>query len=109
MDRGGLERQLSYLLRALDRDRYRPAVALWDGHADDLYLPELEKLGVPVYPLDAGGRPWVKLTQLRALVRTLRPEVLHSYTFYTNIAAQYAVWDTPAIPVGSVRSDFVWA
>jgi len=109
MDRGGLERQLSYLLRALDRDRYRPAVVLWNGQADDLYLPELAKLDVPVYSLHPSGRPWVKLRKLQALVRALRPEVLHSYTFYTNIAAECAAWGTPAIPVGSVRSDFVWA
>ena len=50
-----------------------------------------------------------KLGAFRRLVRQLKPEVIHSYSFYTNFAAYWAVWGTRAIAVGSVRSDFIWA
>ncbi len=109
MDRGGLERQLFYLLRAMDRDRYQPAVVVWNYHDDDIHLPELAKLGIPVYSFPSADRRKTKLKRLRALLRELRPEVIHSYSFYTNIAASWAAWGTGTIPVGSVRSDFNWA
>ena len=32
---GVLERQLSYLLLAMDRQRYNPAVAVWNYNNDD--------------------------------------------------------------------------
>jgi glycosyltransferase involved in cell wall biosynthesis len=103
---GGLERQLYYLLRALDRQRYSPAVAVWNYHQEDAYVSKIQALGVPLYVLPEQGSSAVRLKALRHLVRQLRPEILHSYTFHTNFAAWWATWGTKTIAVGSVRSDF---
>ena len=46
---GGLERQLCYLLQAMDRERYRPAVAVWNFSEADVYVPRIRALNVPVY------------------------------------------------------------
>ena len=46
---GGLERQLYYLLRAMDRERYRPGVAVWNYQQDHLHVEPIRSLGVPLY------------------------------------------------------------
>jgi glycosyltransferase involved in cell wall biosynthesis len=46
---------------------------------------------------------------LRRLVRRLRPEVVHSYSFYTNFAAFAATRGTHAVAIGALRSAFDWA
>jgi glycosyltransferase involved in cell wall biosynthesis len=37
----------------------------------------------------------------------VRPEVIHSYSFYTNIAAWWAGRGTGAIPIGAIQSNFI--
>jgi len=106
MDRGGLERQLFYLLRGIDRDRYRPAVLVWDYHDEDRYIPQLRTLGIPIYSFPILASGLAKLRALHELVRAIRPELIHSYSFYTNFAAYWAARSTHAIGLGSVRSNF---
>src|SRR5688500_19040562 len=48
---GGSERQLWNLLKAMDRDRYRPAVVVWNYQDGEAYVARMEHLGVPVLPL----------------------------------------------------------
>lgn len=102
---GGLERQLFGLLGSLDRDRYRPGVVVWNYDQSERYVGELRALGVPVMGIPQGSR-WVKLRALRRLIADLEPEVVHSYSFYTNVLAAYACRNTPALAVGSMRGDF---
>lgn len=103
---GGLERQLVCLIRAMDRGRYKPAVAVWGNSPDDHYARELRTLGVPVIRLGESMTRSAKLRALCSMVSSVRPEVIHSYTFYTNIAAWWAAQGRGAIPIGSVRSNF---
>ena len=69
---GGLERQLLYLLRAMDRSRYLPAVVVWNFHETDTYVSQIRSLGVPLlsFPTAISGAQ-----KLRALCRTRRPQV----------------------------------
>jgi glycosyltransferase involved in cell wall biosynthesis len=106
---GGLERQLYYLLRTIDRDRYRPAVAVWRYSEGDVHVPPIQALGVPLYSVSDAPSRMAKLKAFRQLVRTLEPEVVHSYSFHTNIAASWGTVGTRAVAVGSIRSDFDWA
>lgn len=103
---GGLERQLLYLLKSMDRSKYKPVVAVWGNPHNDHYAPIIRALNIPVVALGTKPTPLAKLQALRNLVSDLRPEVIHSYTFYTNIAAWYAAQGTAAISVGSVRSTY---
>ncbi len=105
---GGLERQLFYLLQAMDRRRYNPAVFVWNYTESDVYVARIRALGVPVWSfagLHGGSRE--KLREFRRVVRQVSPEVLHSYSFYTNLAAHWAAWASNTVPMGSVRSDFL--
>ncbi len=103
---GGLERQLVHLIRSMDRGRYKPAVAVWGNSSDDHYAQDLRALDVPIIRLGESPTQLTKLRALRGLVSTVRPEVIHSYTFYTNVAAWWAAQGTGVIPIGSVRSNF---
>ncbi len=104
---GGLERQLFYLIRSMDRGQYKPVVAVWGNSGDEHYARELRALNVQVVHLGESPSRWAKLRALCTLVHTVRPEVIHSYTFYTNIVAWWAAQGTGSIPIGSVRNNFV--
>lgn len=91
----------------MDRDRYRPTVAVWSFSEDDAYTRPIQDLGVALHVFDGATSPAVKLARLRRLVRQLKPEVVHSYSFYTNIAAWWATRGTTAIPIGAVQSNFI--
>jgi glycosyltransferase involved in cell wall biosynthesis len=103
---GGLERQLWYLLQHLDRTQYLPAVAVWNYSEADTYAAKIRSLGVPIYGFPSTMSRMAKLRAFRSLVRELAPEVVHSYSFYTNFAAFWAVQGTGCLAIGSVRSDF---
>jgi glycosyltransferase involved in cell wall biosynthesis len=106
---GGSERQLYYLIKSIDRVRYRPEVAVWSFKETDTYVSKIRALGVPVHPFPSGSSRATKLIAFRRLVMQIRPQVVHSYSFYTNFAAFWATRGTKAIAIGSVRSDFDWA
>ena len=106
---GGLERQLYLLLKGIDKDRYRPAVAVWNYCAQDVYVPLIRELSVPIYPLCSSDSAFQKLKMFYCLVKDIQPEVIHSYSFYTNFPASLATLGTKTKAIGSVRSDFDWA
>jgi glycosyltransferase involved in cell wall biosynthesis len=92
----------------MDRGRYRPAVVLWDSAAidSDSYLSKLQGLSVPVFFLSSGVSRIAKIIELRRLLERLRPEVVHSHSFYTNFEAWWGTLGRPSIALGSVRTDF---
>jgi glycosyltransferase involved in cell wall biosynthesis len=106
LGRGGAERQLAYLLQAMNRQRYKPAVVVWNYSPDDVHAQEIEALGIPIYSFPTGVSRVTKLREVRRLARQLEPEVIHSYLFYTNFAAYWAALGTKAIAIGSLRGDF---
>jgi glycosyltransferase involved in cell wall biosynthesis len=91
----------------MDRRRYKPAVAVWGYSHDDPYVREFLALDIPVVAIGNNLTRSAKLRVLRSLVSSVRPEVIHSYTFHTNFAAWWAARSTAAIPIGSVRNNFI--
>jgi glycosyltransferase involved in cell wall biosynthesis len=106
---GGLERQLYCLLANLDRDRYQPAVVVWNLDVTEKYYSDIQALKIPIHGFPAEWSPLSKLRTLRALARMVEPEVIHSYGFPTNFAAYYAARRSRALAIGSLRSDFAFA
>ena len=106
---GGLERQLFYLLKTVDRHKYKPAVAVWNYREADPYVQQIRALGIPVLSLGQNISRLEKATAFRALVSRLRPEIVHSYSFYTNSIAWLATVGSSALPVGSLRSSVLYA
>ena len=107
--RGGSEYQLYCLLKSIDRTRYHPEVVVWNSCEADSYsyVDQIQALSVPLHFLPAGLSRFMKLRAFRRIVRQLKPEVVHSYSFYTNFAAWQATRGLNAIPIGSIRQDFV--
>lgn len=68
LGRGGLERQLFYLIQAMTRERYKPVVAVRSNSSDDHYAQGLRALNVPVVRLGNNSTWSVKLKALCGLV-----------------------------------------
>jgi glycosyltransferase involved in cell wall biosynthesis len=103
---GGSERQLSYLLRELDRKRYPSDVLVWNYCPDHRYVEEISALGVPIHWFPPGASRIAKLHGVRSLAQSLKAEVIHSFSFFTNFAAYWAALKTNGVAVGSVRGEF---
>jgi glycosyltransferase involved in cell wall biosynthesis len=103
---GGLERQLYLLLQSMDRDRYRPEVVIWRFREDERYVEPLRALKIPLHSFPPSYSKLAKLRAFRNLVLALQPEIVHSYSFYTNFAVQCATFGTKSRAVGAVRSNF---
>ena len=85
LDHGGAERQLTELVKGLDKSRHQITVAtFYDGGA---LRPEIENLaGVRVLSLGKKGR-WDLLPfllRLSRIVRETRPDILHGYMGIAN-------------------------
>lgn len=104
--RGGAEKQLVFMLRALrglgiDAD----VLCLTKGEP---YEHEITKLGFTVKHV---GRSTSRLSRLRNIVREIRksqPDVIQSSHFYTNIYAGAAGKFLKIPSIGSVRSDLIY-
>lgn len=103
---GGSERQLYLLLKKMDRDRYRPEIVVWRFRPDDVYVPLVRELEVVLHFFPDSFTRLAKVLAFRRLVHKMRPEVMHSYSFYTNFAAWWAARGTSVISIGSCRGDF---
>jgi glycosyltransferase involved in cell wall biosynthesis len=102
---GGAEQQLCYLLQGMDRNRYRPALVVWNYLETDVNVPQVRALGVPIIGYPVGMSSHRKLYEFTQLTRRLAPEVVHSYSFYINFAASCAARAAAAIAIGSVRNE----
>jgi glycosyltransferase involved in cell wall biosynthesis len=104
---GGSERQLHSLLQQMNRRRIQTAVFVWNFRKDDPYVERINALGVPLDGFPPGVSRGKKMKIFRQVVRQLRPEVIHSYSFHTNLAASWGAIGNEAIAIGSVRSEFI--
>lgn len=103
---GGQQRQLWYLLRGLDRQRYSPAVAVLNCKSSSFYGARLRELTVPTYTVETMFGPVGRIAGLSRLVRELQPEVVHAHAFSTNFPAWIGTRSHRVVVVGSVRSDY---
>ena len=98
LGRGGAERLLVTTHTRLDRGRFQPAVAaLWPPYE---LADELEALDVPVHRLDTRGpRDLIRaVLRLRRVMRTVRPDLVHTHLFAANVAGRLAApWSVPVV------------
>jgi glycosyltransferase involved in cell wall biosynthesis len=89
----------------MNRQCYRPEVVVWNFREADAYVSQIRALGVPLHAFPDALSGAAKLRIFRQMVRHIQPEVVHSYTFYTNLAAWWATVGTTTVAIGAVRSD----
>ncbi len=83
---GGSERHLVQLLQNLDRSRFEPHLAL--QRIAGTLLPAVREAGVPVHELRVGESAAhlpAAAFRLRSLARRLRPDIMHSYGYPSDI------------------------
>ena len=98
LDRSGAEKQFTLLATGLPRDEFDVhAVALTRGGP---YAECLRDAGIPLTVLGKRLRfDPIALWKLRALVRRLNPEVLHSWLFAANAACRLIAGRQPGLRV----------
>ncbi|MCA9463261.1 MAG: glycosyltransferase [Nitrospira sp.] len=104
---GGLERQLVWLLENPASRLYMPMVMVWNFQSSNDYFQRIRDLGVEVLTFPAGFGALRKLAAFCQIVKRLSPEVIHSFSFYTNFPAYLGGVLTQAVSIGALRSDFV--
>lgn len=99
LGRGGAERQLVNLISNTDRTRFAHAVAFL--RKPDDFAADIESAGAQTICLDASGRgQWIKAAkELRRIIKSERPTILHSWLYDANISARLAVLISPRIPL----------
>jgi glycosyltransferase involved in cell wall biosynthesis len=79
---------------------------VWNYSENDIYVNEIKSLGIPLHFFPSGMSRLKKLQALHDLTQRLKPEIIHSYSFYTNFAAHWAAQGMKTVAVGSLRGDF---
>ena len=76
---GGLEKQLYHLLKAMDRERNKSKVVVWNYKENEGYGFQIRKFGIQFFSISNAYSPIGKLLAFHRMVRNLRPKVIHSY------------------------------
>lgn len=84
---GGLERVVSMLSARQGRDRVHIAAVLSpDDAVSHPFVTALEREGIPVTPIVAGGRNYVhEYRSLRAIVERVKPDVVHTHGYRSDV------------------------
>lgn len=82
---GGAETMLLKLLNGLDRNRFSPTVISMVGMGE--IAPRIQALGIPVIALGmARGQPDLKkVIRLSHLLRSLRPDIVHTWMYHADL------------------------
>ncbi|HEU4628912.1 MAG TPA: glycosyltransferase [Gemmatimonadaceae bacterium] len=103
LGRGGAEKQLTYLARAL-RDA-GVAVRVYALTRDECYAAELRAHGLPPVWIGRRPHPAGRLVTLVGAAARFRPHVVHAGHFFANLYAAGAARAAGAVAVGSIRED----
>lgn len=104
LGRGGAEKQLLYMLRALKNSEIKAEVLCLTKN--EPYEDEIKSLGINVEWVGAGkNRGWRLLTIVKRLKKN-PPDIVQSSHFYANIYAGFAGKILGLPSIGAVRSDF---
>ncbi|MGH9013059.1 MAG: glycosyltransferase [Acidimicrobiia bacterium] len=102
---GGAERQLYYMARTLREHGAEPeVVSLTQG---EHWEPRIRELGVPVHYAGAVHSRPVRAARIAFLARRIRPDVVQSSHFYTNLYASLAARAAGARDIGAIRNDAI--
>ncbi len=105
LGRGGAERQLVYMLRALKLEGVETRIlCLTSGEALEA---EIRELGVEVIWVGSSPNRLVRLARIVKEARAYAPDLVQSSHFYTNIYAAIAGKLSGIPSIGAIRSDLL--
>jgi glycosyltransferase involved in cell wall biosynthesis len=85
LDWGGAERQLLYLIKGLDRERYRPFLCVLSTSLGMLPLYQAEDIPVFRFKRFLPRLDISRFFRLAALIKKTQPDLIHSYLLPANI------------------------
>ena len=103
LGRAGAEKQLVYLVRSLRR--LPVDVRVYSLTHGEHYESALAELGCPPVWIGQVSNPLLRLVEFIRLGREVRPHIIHSAHFYTNLYAGLAGHALSALSTGSSRTD----
>jgi glycosyltransferase involved in cell wall biosynthesis len=108
LDRAGAEKQMSLLVRHLDRNRFEPYVAVLTRSGP--LEAELRAAGIPVYLVGKRHRvDFAAFLRLRRLIGQLRPHIVQTWLFAANAYGRVAARQVGApILIASERCVDLW-
>lgn len=105
LGRGGAEKQLVFMLRALKRAGVETRVLCLTKGED--YEAQIKSLGVEVEYVGAARNQWLRLLNIIRSLRRRRADVLQSAHFYTNIYAALAGKMLGIPSIGAIRNNLL--
>ena len=105
LGQGGAERQLYYVLQALQQSGAEPSLLCLTQ--DEFWEAPIRALGVPVSSAGASSSRASRLLRIIAALRARRPDVVQSQHFYTNLYAALAARALHLPEIGAIRNDTV--
>lgn len=102
---GGAEKQLVYMVAALQRAG--ADVKVYCCGSGEHFEGVLRDMGVAPVHIGRSTAPAVRLATLAIALRRFRPHVVQAAHFYMNLYAALAARACGALPVGAIRSDGV--
>jgi glycosyltransferase involved in cell wall biosynthesis len=105
LGKGGAEQQLYYYLRTLKE--LGADVTLLCLTRDEFWEEPIRALGVPVTVVGESPSRATRTFRITAEVRRIRPDIVQSQHFYTNLYAMAAAKASGAIDVGAMRNDCI--
>lgn len=100
---GGAERQLYYILKALQSEDAR--LRLLSLTRNEFWEAPIAALGIPITWIGANGSPIARLRRIVSELRRDPPDIVQSQHFYTNLYAAAAARLIGARDIGALRSD----
>ncbi|HUT59153.1 MAG TPA: glycosyltransferase [Phycisphaerae bacterium] len=89
---GGAEIQLLGLCRRIDKGRFPMAVCYYDPNPDNM-VEEFAASGVELHYVDKPNlSAWGLIGQLRGVIRSFEPDVIHTWQYSPNFWGRLAAW-----------------
>lgn len=102
LGKGGAEKQLVYMVRALQQAGV--LVRVYCLTQNEYYEQALRDLGVPPVWIGQHGNPILRIFALWKAVSSYRPHILQSSHFYTNLYAKVVGQLLGIVSIGAIRS-----
>jgi glycosyltransferase involved in cell wall biosynthesis len=103
LGQGGAERQLFYMLKTLRQAGANPELlCLTEG---EYWQEPIRALGVPIATVGQKASRAARLSEVAKACRALRPQIVQSQHFYTNLYATLAARSCGARDIGAIRAN----
>ena len=105
LGQGGAERQLFYILSSLkNAGAHIDVICLTKG---ELYEEKIKGLGIDVYYAGASSSKLKRLADIISVLKKIRPDIIQSQHFYTNIYVSLASKFTGIKGIGASRNNLL--